>query len=439
MHRTMAGLAVAIAAMMAAPLAAADNAAARCDLSPAVKPGALSRVDLTLELNGELQVRRGEKVEPVKITVAAAMKYDEKWLPTSTPGVLHSIRHYDRAAADIKIGEGTIKPTLRPERSLVGARLEGSLQTLFSPAGPLTHDELDLIDTPGSSLLLDQLLPGKTVATGDAWKHSDNVLCALLGLEKVKHSNVESKLLEIHGRLARMEMSGRVEGTFGGASTEIECKGRYQFDLDARRITWIGLLIKEQRKPGEVVSGIDDVAHLQAQITPLDESTALSDRALVEVRLEPSPENVVLSHQPANSAWTLLHDRKWYLHSDEGNTAVFRLLDEGQYVAQCNLSAVLPPAAGQKGDLDQFKDEVRQALGKFFEDFTAADESTSTAGYKVYRVAVKGTVSDLPVQWIYYQLRDGREHQVVFAFTVNRQSLEQLRGADRKLIDGLRF
>ncbi len=121
---------------------------------------------------------------------------------------------------------------------------------LFSPRGPLTRDELDLVDLPANTLLLDQLLPQKAVSPGDRWQHSDNLLAMLLGLDAISQSDVYSELKEVDATAARMEFEGHVEGAIGGVSTELKIKGRYKFHLEQGESPGSPCLSKKSARSG---------------------------------------------------------------------------------------------------------------------------------------------------------------------------------------------
>ena len=56
-----------------------------------------------------------------------------------------------------------MKPALRDEHRLITAELRGPKLTLFSPDGPLSREELDLLDIFGDSLALEGLLPDEVL------------------------------------------------------------------------------------------------------------------------------------------------------------------------------------------------------------------------------------------------------------------------------------
>ena len=237
-------------------------------------PGAVDRVETAFEVGGELKEIVEGKVHRAKISVTCNLSYDEKTLELTTTPQNHarSVRYYEQIDAVIKVEDDGMKPVLRQRRRLIGAEASEDMLTLFSPLGPLTRDELDLIDVLPDSLLLDRLLPEKRVAVGDSWKHSPKLIAALLGIDVAGTANVRSTLTEVAGGAARFGLTGRVEGAIEGVSTEIELKAKYRFDLKRGRIDWFALLVKEDRSIGHVADGVDAVARRQMQIAPLADS-----------------------------------------------------------------------------------------------------------------------------------------------------------------------
>jgi hypothetical protein len=396
--------------------------------------GDLDRVQVLLEVGGELKFKPGvQKAEPVKMTVAARLAYHEKLIQRASrqDRVTRAIRYYEDATAELKIGDKEFRPALRQQRRLVAVSVDRGGPVLFSPAGSLMREEVDLIDVPGCSALVDQLLPDRAVAPGDRWKHEDQLMAGLLGLEEVRQNSAQTVLDSVVDGIARMQLSGHVEGVVDGAATQIELKGKYHFDTQTKRIIWFGLLIKENREPGDVASGLDVVARLQMQIATLEQSEQLTEAKLQGLSLEPTPQRTQLIHRSADPAWHMTHDRSWYLTADDPVLVIFQLLDQGQRIAQCNIS---PRARGKGVTLEQFQDQIRSSLDKHFGQFVEAGESINPSQCHVLRVVVRGEVSDLPIQWYYYLVSNDQGRQVVFTFTVANESISRFDAADQKLV-----
>jgi len=403
--------------------------------------GGVDLVQAVLEVGGDLTMVEEGKVNREKMSVVAKFVYDEKSLriPSRAGGPIRAVRHYHQADGKVQSGEFTYQPRLREERRLIGVEVDGPDVTLFSPEGTLTSEELELIDVLANSLVLDRLLPDKPLPVNGRWKHPDDLIAAMLGLDAITESNVKSVLTGVADGKARLEMSGRVAGAEDGVSTKLEMKGKYQFDLKAKRITWFGLLVRENRSVGHVDTGFDVVARLQMKITPGRKSEHLSETALANLPLEPTPELTQLSYEPPEAKWRLAHDRRWFVITEEDSQAVLRLIDGGDKLAQCNV-ALLPQAAdATQLTLERFQEDVVRALDKSFKQLLRSSQRHSEADYRVFQVVAEGEASDLPMQWIYYLVTDEQGRRVVLAFVLEKQMLDRFQGADEELVATLRL
>lgn len=426
-------LVVAIAALHSGSLSAADGVM----LQSATKPNDLTRIAVKMEVGGDLKVPGEGKPKPLKMSVVASMKYDERLLE-STTGHARSLRHYDEAQATIKIENGSVTPALSDEHRLVGVDWTGDVCTLYSPGGPLTRDELELIDLPGGSLLLDGLLPATAVAQGATWNQPDAFWATLLRLDAVGANDVASVLKElVAGQHADVELAGHVDGAVEGVSTEIEIKGRYRFDLTRQRIVSFALAVQEKRSVGYVGPGLDIVARLEMTLEPLAESPTLADTALAGLPLDLAAAGQLLGYQSPTQEYRLLNDRRWHIIDERPELTQLRYVDRGELVAQCNVAPGTKAPAGKHTPLEKFQEDVRKALGESFGQFVHATSGTSPLGYVVHRVVASGTVQELPIEWRYYLLADEQGRQVIFAFTLEQPLVETFGDADELLVGSL--
>jgi hypothetical protein len=412
------------------------------DLRPQPQAGETVRVEVQLDVGGEVKLADEGKTRSLKMSVAGKVAYEEKLLTVpidGSPGGARSVRRYLVAEAAIKIDEGGAEPKLRDSRRLIVADKVDHRVLLFSPAGPLTREELDLVDLPASSLLLDRLLPASPVRVGDRWSHADALVGALLGLDAVSQNSVESVLKEVSGGRARLEFAGRVLGAVGGVATEIDVKAKYCFDFNERRVTGLGLLVKEKRAIGHVNTGLDVVAKLQMALAPADGGDELSDQALAGLPLESRPEFLALECVAPTKKFRIFHGRDWHLMTDAGEMLALRYLDRGELVAQCNVSSLADVEPGKEPSLETFQHDLERSLGESFERFVEASESTTSSGCHIYRVIAEGRVSDLPIQWHYYLVSDRAGQLAVFAFTVESELAERLGDADAALVASIEF
>jgi len=431
---------LAVVATVASTVSAAD-AKPTFTLHSQRKPGQTDRVGVLLEAGGETTYLDEGKRKCEKMSVVCRLEYDEKTLETPAnvdgvwgDGVWRSVRDYQKAAVVVKVGEVEFKPEIHPQRRLIGAQFTEQTLTLFSPAGPLARAELDAIDVPADSLLLDGLLPEKPVAVGDHWRHSKKLLCAMLGLDEVAESDVESTLKEVTKVVARFELSGCVQGAIHGVSTKIELKGKYRFDRRSKRIDWLGMLLKEERESSFVDDGVDAVSRLQITIKPTPVPESLAEATLEKVALTPTEALTRLAYE-SNDGWRCGFDRRWYRR----NLAVFQMIDRGEMLAQCNISSLPRRDPEKLVSLEEFQADVRQALGESFGSFIEASQRVDPAGHRILRVVAHGKSSDLPIRWVYYHVADQQGRQAALTFTVEQKLVERFADADKPIVVSLRF
>src|SRR5205823_3043153 len=160
---------------------------------------------------------------------------------------------------------------------------------LFRPAGPISRDELELIDIPGNSAVLPLLLPGKAVEVGAKWAVPADTLAMLLGIDSASSCDVQCTLKEATAnKLAKIEFAGNVDGSAGGVATEIAVKGNFDYDLAARRVCRLDLRITENRAIGQVGPGLKVSCHVQLTAKHLAQSQQLTDDRTI--RLARSPD-----------------------------------------------------------------------------------------------------------------------------------------------------
>ncbi|MEX0679567.1 MAG: hypothetical protein WD063_21010 [Pirellulales bacterium] len=404
------------------------------------RPGDLARVQIAFQVGGEVNLVADDgETKNLPMSVVANLAYDERVLALDASGrPAKTVRYYDDARAVIKIDKGGEKPDFHPARRLIIAeRTEKGPCQLYCPTAALVREELDLVDLPGGSLVLDDVLPAAPVALGDSWKLADTTLAALLCLDAVGWSDVECVLGEVKDGLADIAAAGSVSGAVGGISTDIQLKIKYKFDVRARRITAFGMLIKEKRAVGHVGPGLDTVAKLIVRITPISASKTLTGEVFRRLPPGTTPELLELGYVPKGGQFRFQYDRRWYLTSDDPKLAVLRMLDRGELVAQCNLSAL--PVVKKPVTLAEFQRDVERSLDKNFGQFKSAAQTVNESGYAVFRVVVDGTISQLPIEWIYYLVQDRQGHRVSLAFTLEQSLRERFAEADRRVVEALKL
>jgi hypothetical protein len=407
------------------------------------QPGQIDRVKVQLKVGGEVIDVADKKERREKLSVDCDLDYEEKTLqsPADVQNLAASLRYYNRAEANAQIGDHAFKPTLPPDRSLIGVQVSTQRPVLFSPNACLTRKELELIDIQVNSLLLDRLLPEGPVAAGETWQPSEELMGQLLGLDEVGQSDVQCEVTEITNQVARFEMKGSVSGAVEGITASIGLRARYRYDLARKRVDWLGMAIKERRQVSPVNDGFEVAAQLQLLVVPDQESKRFDESESKNLVLHPTPQSLQLSFTSKEGDWRIAYDRNWYVIRDQKGqaAAVLKWLERGDLIAQCNISALARENPDKLVSLEKFQEDIKYALGQNFKEFVEASQSVDKANRRVLRVSVRGEASDLPILWNYYHVADLQGHQASFVFTFEEKYAPRLGKADLELMDSLRF
>ncbi len=411
--------------------------------------GNVDQVTVHMKVGGDILEMHEGKVNRVKMGGAADLEYMEKTLAVAEAPHrrARSIRDYRRVEATIRVGDDALQPAFRPERSLLVASVDDHRALLFSPQEPLSRDELATLDILGNSLLLDRFLPHSPLEVGQTWKPDKSLLAHFLEVDTVGQTNVQCELVEVTDTVARFQITGDLEATIHGIPSRVQLMGKYRYDRRTERIDWFALAMKEVRATAPVAEGFDVVAQVQVRIVPQSGPDAFDREIPDGLTLEPRDELVRLRYESADSSWRLTHNPKWFDVHETPDLVVFRLVEQGEVVAQCRISPLPQVPVDRLPTLERFREDVRQALGDRFERFVSAGQWAHKAQYRVYRVAVSGaaeaeleqTTAKVPIEWRYYLVADREGRRMAFAFSVEAELTDRLGDADRELVGAFRF
>ncbi|MEX2138213.1 MAG: hypothetical protein WD894_03050 [Pirellulales bacterium] len=403
-------------------------------------PAFLTRVKAKFEVGGDLRLNTDGQPSTLPMSVVAQFDFFERRIDDgSLPSERRSIRYYSDAQAAIKVEKQASVAKLAAEHRLVRAAVSENRTTLGAARGHLTREERDLIDIPFNTLLLSQLLPAATAERGSSSKPSDATVAMLLGLDAVSRSDVETVLTAIKDGVGEVSIQGPLNGAVGGVSTEIELKGKLHFDVVHRQPFALVLLIKEKRSVGHVMPGLDVVAKLDLQVAPASEVAELSDRALEGLELATDGAAPPLAYESTEGGFSFLYEPRWQIMGAKTDSAVMRLVDRGELIAQCNVSVLPKLNVEQPLTLEMFQKEVQQSLGKHFGSFEGAAERETPSGLRLLHVVAIGTVSELPITWHYYLLINRSGQRAAISFTMENALADRFGEADRLVLDGFRF
>ncbi len=422
---------VSLAAGAAAPAALAGSGP-RYELTPpAVAP---CQVKVTVQVEGSLKLLDAKNEQrKIPLKVSGEFLYEER---ITDPVARQAARYYHTAEANIELEKSSHQPQLASEHRLIGMRLHEGKTRFWSPGGPLSRDEAELIDLQANSVLLVDLLPKEPVQVGDEWKPEAAALAPFLSIDVVNSTEVTCKLAEVKQGRAVVEMSGAVTGAAEGVTTELELSAKYAYHLTERRFTSLAMVVREDREIGPAEPGLELTARLTMVLSPLTTPQKLTEASLAAVQAA-SGEATPLRYESTEQGFRVVLDPRWRTIIDRAEVAVLRLVDQGDVIAQCNVSALPPLPEGRRLQLEEFQRDIQKALGENFGSFLEASQSVTSGGLRILRVAVAGQASELPIHWIYYHASNDDGHRVSYVFTMEADKAERFAGADNQFTASL--
>ncbi len=445
MPRTVLAIVVWLSPALVPAAAMAVEAAEKSEafrLTPTLEKGDASEVRLTLEVGGEL-IAANEEGEQTRLpmSVVARLSYEEQLVAWwADPNIAsRSLRRYGEAKATLKSAEKGETRELPADRRLIAAKVAIDGTALNGVNGRLSREQCDLIDIPGNSLVVDRLLPKRELKATEGWDHDADTIAALLGMNHVAICEVRSTVVGMENRQVQIRLAGTVHGTIEGASTEIDLRGAYLFHLDRRRITKLNLAVKEVRKPGEVTPGLDVVAKLSLEITPLAKKAPRPfDEELVEkARLMTGPELSELQVDVPTRGYRFRHDAAWYVTGEQREHMSLRRLQRGDFIAHCNITTLPARPVDKPMTLQEFEANVVKSLGEKLDKVEAATEWANEAGHQCLGVIATGAVEGVAMQWRYYLVAAEGKRPATVSVTVENALIDRFGDADRAIIESM--
>jgi len=402
------------------------------------------QVHAILEATGELVSRdvpgRPTKAPAFPLKVLGDLVFAERVLGNPREGTAGALRWYQQARGAIDVAGKPRPVSLREERrhfliraSEAGTSDRGAVYRCLE--GPLTREERDLLELPAATHCLTLLLPAAPVAVRETWTIDDGRLAQLLNLDTVTAQSVVCQLDSLDDSAAQMSLKGKVLGSIQGVVTEMNLQGKYQFDRSIRQVAWLALGIQESREAGLAEPGVRVSARLRVGMRP-SERPSLGGQLQAEIEQQASASDLI-EYRPISGRFSLAHSSSWYLFEERPELTVLRYIEGDRMVAQCNLRPMSPVPTGSGLTLDQFRDEIRVALGSSAQQVVDSRETMQPDGTRQLRVLVVGQVADTPISWIYYHLVNSTGHRMTAAFTLAGDQMERFGAEDSNLVGGL--
>lgn len=417
----------------------AANAADSYRLEEPVDDARVFGVGTRIDVTGKTQP--SPKVEPLPLVASAALSYRERRLlgPGTDAESFRSVREYEQTQADIDAGGQKSTSTLGNHLKLMVAQGRSDGIELYSLGGTLTSNELDLVRSPADSLALIALLPTKEVSIGDKWTSPTWAFQMLTALDAVVKGELTCTLVSVEKQVARIKVDGKLEGAALSAVSEITVSGFYEYDLGLKSITQCDFTQVEKRGLGPVSPAFEFTARVRLLRRPAQLPGKLADQKLIDSAVnDGAPSTRFLRFE---SPWNIgfEYPRHWHLWKIHEKAAIFRLIDEGNFVAQCDLAPIAPAKAGDHLPEADFKRDINQALGARIKSLGTGEVISSPDRRYVYRLTATGAEGERPLTWIFYLIADPSGRQATLSVTVDTPLLETLANRERELLNTVRF
>lgn len=419
-------------------------------------------VDLKLTVQGELHGPASGTKEGARqpIAMEARFRFLEMLEPSGAEAVV--LRRYTQAEATLDADGGEQSLTLPADaRQIAVARL-GTTPQPYLPRAHLSRDELELLETPFDSVLLEDLLPGRPVAADDHWTLAGDLAAGLLAIDTVENGTLEAKIVDLTDGQARISLEGVVDGAVDGVPTHVLVEGEFTVAAEPDEdghvltgdVTQLDVVLKERRQASHVAAGFEIEARLAVARSPADADEEAPDAARDdETEADTDTEAVAAAlrrqgagrpglvwYRDSEGRYDIVHEASWRYVGEDAGGLVIRLLDLGALVAQCSITALPRAEDAKPPTVDEVKRHVEQSLSGQFKRFDGVRETAREEdGVRIVRVVSEGVAEGLPFRWIHYVLTDDAGHRVNATFMYEASLEKRFADADERFVAGLRL
>jgi hypothetical protein len=275
------------------------------------------RVSMRVDLTGSLTqpAEKGQAPKTLAVVGDSAIDYDERVLDVADGTVRRALRLVRRMDFRRTIGDRPQETSLRKTVSRLVLLRRGHTEVPFSPDGPLTWGEIDMVRTDVFTPALAGLLPSGAVRLGETWVAATSAVSELTDMERLTEGKVECRLEQITRLAERRQARVSLRGSVAGADEDGPCRhqldGYFYFDLESNHLSYLllngrhALLDKDGKEAGHVKGRFV----LTRQV--LGNQPELGDDAFRHVSLQPNADNTLLLYDNPDLGVRFLYPRRW--------------------------------------------------------------------------------------------------------------------------------
>lgn len=309
-----------------AGLLATSQVQAQEALTEAFKPGHAYSVEVQVKISGKLSlpIEKGKPPQLVPVEGASRLLYDERMLDPDDADSQKAVRAYREVEFKRMVGPNLQDAGIRPSvRRMVVIRSNGK-RAPFSPDGPLTWSEIDLVRTDVfNPATVPGLLPAGAVKPGQSWRASPAAVAEITDMQQVEDGGL---VIEFTGATtlagkpaAKLRISGTVRGVNEDGPSRQKLEGTAYYLTESSMLAYLSIKGTHELLDGagQTVGSIDGQFIMTR--TPLKQFPAnLADASLRGLSLKPDAENTQLLHDDQNLGVRFLYPRGWRVGAVQG-------------------------------------------------------------------------------------------------------------------------
>lgn len=388
-----------------------------------------------------LVVRGAIKVEGKDQQLAgqALLEYPEKVLDVGKDGMASKvIRYYEDARAKFVVNNHEDPRQIRVPVRLIAGEDTGTHLEVYSPSGPLTGDERELIEDVLDTTRIPALLPPLPVAVGASFDPEPAILCRLCQIHHYISSTVKGKLDSHDGQTAKLTYSGKVHGISNGVEIKSSVEAKLTYDVASGMVTNVEWSQKDNRGPSPIGPPGEFDVKISVTRSKTDSRYLAADAVAAASKNTGELARRLLFTDPAGR-FRFLHDRSWHLTMLNEQRAVLRKMKDGEFVCQLNVTILEPNAERAKMTPDELQAMVERVGGWKIEEVVRADSVVANGPYDLQLLVANGTSGNLRLSQRHYLATMQGGRQLIFSFLVEPKNDEKLGTEDLAVVNSLEF
>jgi hypothetical protein len=415
------------------PAVLADGEAVK--LEEPVHAGSQVKTKLHLVLRGTIQVDKKD----LNVAGQALLVYPERVLSVDTDGTASEVaRFYEDARAKFVLGQTEDPRQIRSDMRLALGHSTDTGLELWSPSGPFSSDEAELIQDVLDTTQLPAFLPKKEVKKGDKWEPTQKAQMRACDLEEFVTSTIECTLKELTEEQAIIGVNGKIHGLAFGSEVKSNVEATLTFDREEQLITKVQWKQIDSRAPSPVSPAGAYEATIEIERSA-GESPNLADNAIAKFHAKAGDAELLLSFEDPKKRFRFLHDRRWHVTLMENDRAILRRLVGREMVSQLNITVLAENKNIADLTAEQLQTMIIQAGDIKIDEIVRSEDLQSDGPFQVRVVRAKGTKGNVQLVQRHYIARDSSGRQLLFSFLTEPDHEADLGDNDLVVVQSLDF